>query len=58
MTPRTEKVRLAVDLILRSYNESTSNDEREQIAKEIGRLDHGGARAALADMADRAWETG
>ena len=50
-------VRVGVTAILRAYNAAQSDDEREEIAKEIARLDSGGARQALADMADKSWET-
>lgn len=57
-TKRTEKVRLAVDAILLALYECKNSDEREEIAKEVNRLDSGGARQALADLSERAWETG
>ena len=55
MTARTERVRLAVDVILLALHESSDPDEREEIAADLARIDHGGAaRQTLADMASRA----
>lgn len=54
MSERLKQVRNAVTLILRSYLHAETPDEREAIAMEIGRLDTGGARASLTEMARKA----
>jgi len=54
VTHRVRLVKAAVDTILRSHNEAANAQEREEIAKEINRLDPGGAKQALADLAEQA----
>ena len=46
--------RICIGYALQAYSRSRNSDEREQVAAELARVDHGGAaRLELADMAAR-----
>jgi hypothetical protein len=46
--------RICIGAALQALNRSRTSDEREQVAAELARVDHGGAaRLELADMAAR-----